>query len=345
MSGLDRLLGMESPPMAPDARVGLLCHHASVTRNGIHAVEALGSLRFGAIRCLFTPEHGFSGTAAAGEMVPHSTVAGSEIPIHSLYGETRSPDVEWLRDLDVVVSDLMDLGVRCYTYASTLMEMMRACTRARVPLVVLDRWTPLQGITDGPGLDADCSSFVGQVPLPLVFGKSQGALASWLQQTLSEFADLQLTVIRTQDKEPPPWIPPSPAIVSPDSARCYPITVWSEAIPQVWVDRGGINSFQVWAMPDLPAIDPDLLGGFGFGIEPGNFDTPEGCWPGFKFTVEQPSVIRPVSQAHALLHALCKTLGPDRLFKAPGARPEFFDLLAGTRSWREGLIAGEPPDF
>jgi len=344
VSGLDRLLQFDGFP-EKGSRVGLLCHHASVSQDGTHLIDHVCRRRDWTPKCIFSPEHGFTGDAAAGEPVPDGIHPSARIPVYSLYGETRSPREKWLEPLDWVVTDLKDLGVRCYTYASTLMEMMRACARAGVGVLVLDRSTPLAGIQDGPDLEDSCKSFVGQIPLPLVYGLSQGKLAAALQENVPELKHLRLRVLPDLPEAAHDWIPPSPAIVSPESACCYPITVWSEAIPGVWVDRGGEGSFQIWAMQDFPERAFEDKEMYGYRVTKQRVATPQGEWPGLHFCSLPGKKLRPVSLAHWILKTLVATLGPERLFQSEGSRPEFFDQLAGTTSWRTCLSQGADPDF
>jgi uncharacterized protein YbbC (DUF1343 family) len=345
VSGLDRLLKQPVSPY-PGSRIGLLCHHASVTRDGTHITDLISKQLKWRLSCIFSPEHGFSGTAAPGEHVRHSIHEPTGVPIHSLYGETRIPDPDWLQDLELVVTDLMDLGVRCYTYASTLMEMMLACAKAGIPMLVLDRQTPLHGVLDGPDLDPECVSFVGRIPLPLVYGKSQGELALFLQETLPELKSLKVEVWKPDGATFSKWIPPSPAIVSAHAALCYPVTVWSEAVPEVWVDRGGTDSFQVWGMPDFPAgFELPAPSSYGFDVTADSFHTPHGRWNGLRLKRNPEYPCRPVCLAHDILRQLIRHLRADRLFNAEGARPDFFDQLAGTRDWRKHLFSGRDPDF
>jgi hypothetical protein len=298
------------------------------------------------VKCLFTPEHGFSGAAAAGEEVRHGTHPETGLPIFSLYGTDRAPRIEWIESLDLVVIDLKDLGVRCYTYATTLLETLLVCAEAGVPVVVLDRKTPLEGIVDGPDLADDCISFVGKVPLPLVYGLSQGKLALTLQEKIPELHHLKLEIFAGITDLESPWTPPSPAIVSPDAARCYPVTVWSEAVADIHVDRGGRGSFQVWAMPDFPTSAfpaEEVL--YGYRLRSAPCATTAGTWAGLKLAVEEPISLKPISLAHTILERLCRELGSERLFSQPGCRPEFFDQLAGTTTWRESLVQGKRPEF
>ncbi len=340
MTGLDLLLTLDPLP-AKGARVGFLGHAASLAQDGRHAVEHLRNRSDWNLVCLFSPEHGFDGRAAAGEPVDHQDDSPWELPVFSLYGDDRSPREEWLEGLDLLITDLMDLGVRCYTYASTLRNVMQVCARIGLPLLILDRPTPLAGVMDGPSLDPKLRSFVGAVDLPTVYGWSQGLLATWLQRHDPTCAGADLQVIMS-DGQATEWIPPSPALGTQTSAVCYPLTVWSEAIPEVDVDRGGPRSFQVWSMPDLPAeaLARSLHGQNGVQVRTTEVIHQDQRWPGLQFEVPEVNTYLPVSFAVKMLENLCRHLGPDRLFRQTGARPDFFDQLMGTKSVREALCAG-----
>lgn len=343
MSGLDRLLELPRLPRA-GSKVGFLGHHASLTRDGIHAIDQLLKRSEWDIVRLFSPEHGFFGTSAAGEPVANFLHPVWGLPVHSLYGEHRSPLPEWLTDLDLMVIDLQDLGVRCYTYASTLLLMMRACARAEVSVIVLDRSTPLAGIVDGPELDPACQSFVGMIDLPLVFGLGQGDLAHFLNMHDSECRKLDVQIFRDSETtaSEAEWVPPSPAIVSPLSAQLYPVTVWCEAIPEVDVNRGGPTSFMEWTMPDFPPAlldaPPSFTGMIG---EPVERHIELKAWRGLQFRITHLREYRPLQNALILLCALRDHLGAERLFDNHGARPEFFDKLMGGSSVRHQLQKGE----
>lgn len=339
MNGIDTLLARPALPR-PGARIGLLAHAASRTLTGEHTAEALARRNDWILTRLFSPEHGFFGRGAAGEHIDSSRHPVLQLPIHSLYGEHRTPPPEWLQDLDWLVTDLQDLGVRCYTYASTLQNVLLTAAQSGCPVCVLDRPTPLAGIRDGPTLDPSLHSFVGQIDLPLVYGLSQGPLARHLQQSDPRLRGLDLTVIPAQPHPDTPWHPPSPAIPNPASARLYPLTVWSEAIPNVSVDRGTPRSFQIWAMPDLnPAPLAASLALEGLDIQA---TQSRENWPALLFTLNGKPYF-PLRNAVRLLAALRDQLGAARLFRHPEARPEFFDQLMGNASVRQALEQGTPP--
>ena len=161
-------------------RLGLLCHAASVTADGRHAIDVSGTRGLD-LRRLFAPEHGLRSNLAAGEAVRDGTDAASSLPVVSLYGDKTRPSAEDLRDLDVLVVDLQDAGVRFYTYASTLIQALEAARENGKTLVVLDRPNPLGGEqVDGPLRDPPEGvppSLLNRAPGPLVHGLTLGEMA------------------------------------------------------------------------------------------------------------------------------------------------------------------------
>ena len=332
--GLDHFL--QNPPERFRHRpLGLLGHAASVTADLTHAAEAVaGHPDLDLVR-LFGPEHGFFGKALHGEKVEDGRHPALDLPVFSLYGEHRTPPDEWLEGLSALLIDFQDLGVRCYTYASTLENVLGVCARIGLPVVVLDRLPPLHRVVDGPGLDPELRSFVGQIDLPFVYGKSTGELAVWLKE--AHGWELDLTVIEDEGKART-WVPPSPAIPSVAAAQLYPVTVWCEAVPDVTVDRGGDRSFQVWGMQGL---DPEQLAvqvaGNGLIAVPTTAMLEGRSVPAVSLTVT--GKFFPAQAAVRLLGGVAQQFGVDRLFDEPGARPEFFDQLWGSRSVRQALQA------
>jgi uncharacterized protein YbbC (DUF1343 family) len=193
-TGLDRLLRAlrtaerddalgELPQRMRAARVGFVTNHSAVTRDLGSGVDALGEAGV-RLAALFGPEHGVRGEAAAGQKVESGLDARTGVPVYSLYGATREPTPEMLAGLDLMLFDIQDVGARFYTYQSTLSHVMRACGRASVPVIVLDRPNPLGGlVTEGPILEAEQASFVGLHPIPIRHGLTMGELArlSWLE--------------------------------------------------------------------------------------------------------------------------------------------------------------------
>ncbi len=210
-------------------RVGLLCHQASVTRELIHAVDAVTRVRGVTLAALFAPEHGIAGAAQDHARVGSTTDPTTRLPVWSLYGRRLAPSLAMLRDIDALVVDLQDVGSRYYTFVWTMALSMQTCARAQVPVVVLDRPNPLGGLVmEGNLPDPDFASFVGLYPLPVRHGMTIGELAAYLNDTHGIGCDLTVVPIegwrramRWEDTGLP-WVAPSPNMPTPDTARVYP---------------------------------------------------------------------------------------------------------------------------
>ncbi len=337
----------------PGQRVGLISHAAARDAAGRTAAERLHETPGVDLAALFGPEHGFWGGAGAGEAVAARPHPAWDIPVHSLYGERRRPDPDALRTLDRVVVDLQDLAVRCYTYASTLRLVLEACAEAGRPVTVLDRPVPFPSVVDGPMLDPACSSFVGMIPTPLVYGMTPGETARFLRETLNLRLDLEVVAMTGYRRPPrpprggPPWACPSPGIRSWESAWAYPATVWTEALPAFSCGRSTGDAFQVVSAAGLDgvalseALRHRRLPGVAF--SPWWAARPDGGFDGgIRLRILRPNAFRPVATAVHLIETIQGQLGPDAVWSAPDVRPEFFDKLFGTRSVREALQAGRP---
>ena len=210
-------------------RVGLLCHQASVTRELIHAVDAVTRVRGVTLAALFAPEHGIAGAAQDHARLGSTTDPTTRLPVWSLYGRRLAPSLAMLRDIDALVVDLQDVGSRYYTFVWTMALSMQTCARAQVPVVVLDRPNPLGGLVmEGNLPDPDFASFVGLYPLPVRHGMTIGELAAYLNDTHGIGCDLTVVPIegwrramRWEDTGLP-WVAPSPNMPTPDTARVYP---------------------------------------------------------------------------------------------------------------------------
>ena len=205
------------------------------------------------LKALFSAEHGFFGTCAAGEKTDSAWHPFWNLPIHSLYGEHRKPTPEMLEGIGRMVIDLCDIGVRCYTYLATLKNTLEACAEANIPVTVLDRQVPMGNVMDGPMRRPEFSSFVAPINVPLCHGMTPGECAVWIKE--AEGLDLDLDVVKLDGwnhhmHDPwPNFVPPSPAIRNWDSAVAYPMTVFTEAYPAVDCDRDGPLAFRVIGAP------------------------------------------------------------------------------------------------
>ncbi len=302
------------------------------------------------LRCLFSPEHGWFGFAAAGEKTEGETHPFWGIPIHSLYGDVRCPTPEMLSGLGRVVVDLPDIGVRCYTYLATLKLMLEACADAGIAVTVLDRPIPLGGIIDGPMREMSFSSFVAPLNIPFCHGMTPAECAKYIVN--EEKLDLDLTVIKMRDwshADRSPWfdfMPPSPAIRSWDSATLYPATVFTEAYPAIDCDRNGSLAFRVLGAPwlDIARLLDDFmdpLPACGVGVRPIRYRPTGGKYDGqvlngLLFSVENHDAFYPVTAGVIVLAALFHR---HRSEIAVDSCPDWLDKLVGSTELREAFVA------
>ncbi|AXG74279.1 DUF1343 domain-containing protein [Flavobacterium arcticum] len=209
---------------------------------------------------IFAPEHGFRGTADAGELIKDGKDTKTGLPIISLYGNNKKPKPEQLEGIDIMVFDLQDVGARFYTYISSLHYVMEACAENNIPLIVLDRPNPNGGIVDGPILEKEHESFVGMHPIPVLHGMTIGEYARMIngEEWLKNNVRCQLTVIpctnykRDMDYDLP--VKPSPNLPNSQSINLYPSLCFFEGT-NVSVGRGTNKQFQIYGSPYLPRTD------------------------------------------------------------------------------------------
>lgn len=253
-------------PLLEEKRVGVVSNHTAVIhgKNGHHAhlIDTLLALGVD-VSAAFGPEHGFRGDLPDGAHAEDGTDPTTGIPVHSLYGTHKKPTTAQLENLDILLFDIQDVGLRCYTYLSTLILVMEACAEQELPLIVLDRPNPNGHLVAGPVLDtAQFRSFVGFLPIPLAHGMTLGELAKmangegWLGGGYSESPDpslrCDLTVIpcegwKRKDTWSPP-IAPSPNLPTTESVQLYPHLVLLEATIAS-VGRGTPSPFTLAGFP------------------------------------------------------------------------------------------------
>ncbi len=213
-----------------DNDIGVVANQTSVIfkkAGNTHLVDSLISLNVN-IKKVFAPEHGFRGKADAGEVVKDGVDTKTGLPIVSLYGKNKKPSKEQLQDLDIVVFDIQDVGVRFYTYIATLQLVMEACAENDIPIIVLDRPNPNAGYVDGPTMKKEHTSFLGMTTIPLVYGMTIGEFAKmintegWL--TDGVIADLTIIPIENYNRNTDYSlsIRPSPNLPNDTSIHLYP---------------------------------------------------------------------------------------------------------------------------
>ncbi len=248
-------------PALQGKNVALIVNQTS-TIGSTHVVDTLMSLGIN-IKKIFAPEHGFRGAADAGEHVQDGVDKKTGLPIISLYGKHRKPTEEDLNDIDIVIFDIQDVGVRFYTYISTMHYVMEACAEQNKEFIVLDRPNPNGNYIAGPVLDLEFQSFVGMHPIPIVHGLTVGELAMMIngEKWLNNGIQCNLTVVKvanyTHSTNYVLPIKPSPNLPNQQSILLYPSLCLLE--PTIMsIGRGTDFPFQVIGYPD------SLYGTFAF---------------------------------------------------------------------------------
>ena len=212
------------------------------------------------IEKIFTPEHGFTGNIPDGEYVDNDSIHSELPPVISLYGKTRKPTHEMLSNIDIIIYDIQDIGVRFYTYISTLGLVMEAAGEANIPVIVLDRPNPIGGHIDGPILDENHKSFIGKYPIPIQYGMTVGELAKMIIGEKMIEPTPELTIILMEnynrnlyyDQTYLPWTNPSPNIPDLETAIIYPGFCLFEAT-NVSEGRGTYSPFKQIGAPWIDA--------------------------------------------------------------------------------------------
>lgn len=241
-------------PELKGKRVGLLINQTSVVGDKL-LLDLLLEHKVKVVK-IFVPEHGFRGTADAGAHVDNGIDKDSGLPVISLYGNNKKPTAEQLKDIDILIYDLQDVGVRFYTYISTLQYAMEACTDNGKKIIVLDRPDPNGFYVDGPVLDKMQRSFVGMQPVPVVYGMTAGEYArmlvgeNWL--SCSKKPDLEVLPCSNYDhsKKYELPVPPSPNLKTMAAIYLYPSLCFFEGTP-ISVGRGTDKPFQQWGHPEF----------------------------------------------------------------------------------------------
>ncbi|MCS6904650.1 MAG: DUF1343 domain-containing protein [Bacteroidia bacterium] len=251
--GAEKLL--DSIALLKQKKIALVVNHTSRFPNGVHLVDTLRK-RSISIQCIFAPEHGYQGNIEGGKLIAHERDPQTGIAVYSLYGKQKRPSAEQLRGVNVVIFDIQDVGVRCYTYLTTLVYVMQACAENKIPLWILDRPNPNCHYIGGPLLKKGFESFVGVHAIPLVYGLTLGEYAlmakqeKWIDETLELRIFTMEGYRRSMQWEETglPWPIPSPNLREPKAALLYPILCWYEGT-QISVARGTDFPFLAMGFP------------------------------------------------------------------------------------------------
>jgi uncharacterized protein YbbC (DUF1343 family) len=287
--GVENLLHGEIEALK-GARVGLVCNQASVDHSFRHVADLFYEHPEIKVTALFGPQHGIRGDVQDNMIeTAHATDRKTGLPVYSLYSETREPTEEMLRDVDVIVFDLQDVGTRIYTFVYTMANCMRAAKKYGKKVIVCDRPNPINGQTiEGVVLDPAFASFVGQFPIATRHGMTAGELAQMFNQHFAIGCDLQIVTMSGwardlwYDHTDGPWVLPSPNMPTLDSATVFPGTVHLEGT-QMSEGRGTTRVFELVGAPYINADE------YGAALNDLNL-------PGVYF---RPSVFLPTFQKHA----------------------------------------------
>lgn len=320
-------------------KVALVVNQTSVIGN-THLVDTFISMGI-KIRCLFAPEHGFRGNASAGTTVSNGKDDKTGLPIISLYGNHKKPLPEDLKNVELVIFDIQDVGVRFYTYISTMHYVMEACSEAGIPFMVFDRPNPNGHFADGPVLDTLFRSFVGMHPIPLVHGCTVGELAGMIngEGWLKNRKKCELTVVKclnyTHESEYELPIRPSPNLQSQSAIYLYPALGLFEGT-SVSMGQGTDLPYQCFGSPAFDwgnlVFTPRSIKGVSekpksLGIPCTGFDL---SWYGYNRAFEAAEL-----NLNWLIMSYRLSKNKSDFFN------DFFDKLAGTSLLRKQIIAGK----
>jgi len=333
-------------PLLKDKKIGIVTNQSGIVlikespvrlatnKKQIHLVDFLLDQKTN-VQKIFAPEHGFRGTADAGEHVVDGTDTKTGLPIISLYGNNKQPNSQQLAGIDIMIFDLQDVGARFYTYISSLHYIMQACAENNIQLIILDRPNPNGNIVDGPILEKEYSSFVGMHPIPVLHGMTIGEYAQMIngEQWLKNGISCKLTVIpcsyynRKMKYSLP--VKPSPNLPNDQSINLYASLCFFEGT-NVSVGRGTEKQFQIYGSPYLPKSN------FSFIPKP-NMGAQNPVYNGVVCFGEDLSTQTEVRQLELkwLIKAYATTTDKSKFFNP------FFTKLAGTRKLQQQIEAGE----
>lgn len=320
-------------PLLKDKKVGIVTNQTGILSDKTHVVDFLIEKKIN-LQTIFAPEHGFRGTADAGEHIVDGKDPKTGLSIISLYGDNKKPKAAQLAEIDIMIFDLQDVGARFYTYISSLHYVMEACAENNVPLLILDRPNPNGSIVDGPLLEKEFTSFVGMHPIPLLHGMTIGEYAQMVngEKWLKDGAQCKLTVIPCTDynrkMEYSLLAKPSPNLPNDQSINLYASLCLFEGT-NVSMGRGTETQFQIYGSPFLKNTT------FSFTPKP-NFGAKDPLYNGKECFGEDLTKYPKLKQLEIkwLIKAYQNTSDKTKFFNA------FFTKLAGTKKLQQQIESG-----
>ncbi len=355
-TGLEQFI-QSTPEWVFGKRLGLLCNPASIDRHFRHARELIDRKLPGQLKVLFSPQHGFH-AEKQDNMVEsdHMVDLALNIPVFSLYGQTRIPTKNMMDSIDVLMVDLQDAGTRVYTFIYTMAHCMEAAKGYGKKVLVLDRPNPISGTaTEGNCLTSECVSFVGKYPIPMRHGLTIGELALLFNNEYGIACDLDVIPMKNWKRSMfyrdtrLPWVSPSPNLPTPEAAMVYPGQVLWEGT-NISEGRGTTQPFEIFG---APFVDTDrvltALGGSqlsGAILRPIVFEPTANKWEGtpcrgFQIHVTDRYVFKPYLTTLKLLQAIRLHHQKDFAWKPPPYEYEYsqrpIDLIIGDKNVRRRI--------
>jgi uncharacterized protein YbbC (DUF1343 family) len=320
-------------PLLKNKKVGIVTNQTGILSDKTHVVDFLLEKKVD-LQTIFAPEHGFRGTADAGEHIVDGKDQKTGLPIISLYGDNKKPKQAQLANIDIMIFDLQDVGARFYTYISSLHYVMEACAENNISLIVFDRPNPNGSIVDGPLLEKEFTSFVGMHPIPLLHGMTIGEYAQMVngEKWLKEGEKCKLTVIPCSNyKREMAYsllVKPSPNLPNDQSINLYASLCLFEGT-NVSVGRGTEKQFQIYGSPYLKKTE------FSFTPKP-NFGAKDPVYNGKECFGEDLTSYPKLKQLELkwLIKAYQNTADKSKFFNA------FFTKLAGTKKLQQQIESG-----
>lgn len=321
-------------PLLKNKNVGIVTNQTGILSNKIHLVDFLINKKINLVK-IYAPEHGFRGTADAGELIKDGRDTKTNLPIISLYGNNKKPKAEQLTGIDIIIFDLQDVGARFYTYISSLHYVMEACAENNISLMILDRPNPNGGIIDGPVLEKEFTSFVGMHQIPVLHGMTIAEYAKMIngEKWLKNGMQCKLEIIPCLHyNRALPYsllVKPSPNLPNDQSINLYASLCFFEGT-NVSVGRGTEKQFQIYGSPYLENH------GFSFTPKP-NLGAKDPVWNGQECFGEDLSQIEKVNRLE--LKWLLKAYEENLRTKNPFFN-DFFTKLAGTKTLQQQIENG-----
>jgi uncharacterized protein YbbC (DUF1343 family) len=320
-------------PKLQGKKVGIVTNQTGILTNKTHLVDFLLEKKVN-LQKIYAPEHGFRGTADAGELIKDGKDTKTGLPIISLYGNNKKPKPEQLEGIEVLVFDLQDVGARFYTYISSLHYVMEACAENNITLIVLDRPNPNGSIVDGPILEKEYKSFVGMHPIPVLHGMTIGEYSKMIngEKWLTKGIQCNLNVIPCLNyKRDMPYnllTKPSPNLPNDQAINLYASLCLFEGT-NISMGRGTEKQFQIYGSPYLPKSN------FSFTPIP-NFGAKEPTYKNQLCYGEDLTKIEKVNQLELkwLIKAYQTTSDKSKFFN------DFFTKLAGTKKLQQQIETG-----